>query len=53
MLNHVRAEKITLGQRTHGRDKSEKKYDERSAKICGAAPSPEGEKISRESECAK
>jgi hypothetical protein len=45
----MRAEKITVGQRIHRRDKGEEKYDERSAKIGGAAPSPEGEKISRES----
>ena len=53
MLNHVRAEKITLGQRINRGDKGEEKYDKRSGKIGGAALSPEGEKISRESERAK
>jgi hypothetical protein len=50
VLNHVGAEKITVGQRIDRRDKSEEKYGERNAKIGGAAPSPKGEKISRERE---
>jgi hypothetical protein len=49
----VRAEKITVGQRTHWGDKGEEKYDECATKINEAAPSPEGEKISYESEDAR
>jgi len=49
----MRAEKITVGQRIDRRDKGEEEYDKRGAKIGGVAPSPEGEKISRESERAK
>jgi hypothetical protein len=49
----MRAEKITVSQRIDRRDKGEEKYDERGAKIGWPAPSPKGEKISRESERAK
>ena len=45
MLNHVRAEEVTVRQCTNRRDESQKKYNERSGEIEWPASLPEGEKV--------